>query len=271
MDSFSEIVEAASHFTISDVPASRLLSLPQELLDRIAQHVVVQAQHLEIYSAKEERTVDTWYLWARQRGLINLAMTCRLLYVTTIRQLYSKNNFIFFPTDYKFSRPAFEPFVRQIGHTNANQITSIIFAGHLPTEELGHLNQLPRLRKLDIIWSTILHSSIGHVDNQESRFWHSLRGLSLDDVPSLRSLRIMAGQYVSFESRLIEFQGNWIEIESAVDTVRRSLQRRDAHVAIRLYEVIMLNKKGNRLIKESSDVETLKREYVSPGVYMRTN
>ena len=91
MESHVHELQVSPRLPDQNTSASQLLTMPQEILDRIAEFVLDLDFYLSIMWEPENKR------WLESNGcyLLNLAKTCRLLSMTGIKQLYSKSHFQF--------------------------------------------------------------------------------------------------------------------------------------------------------------------------------
>ena len=274
--------------SIAPIKASGLLAMPQEILDRIAALVVVYPDCVFIrWIGKYKR---------RLRGdvpsLLNLAKTCRRLYLTCIDQIYASNEFLFMPLVAKHGEvdptradpAALTEFIRRIGR-NSTKITRINLKGYATDAEFSMLPSLPSLRELRIevsAWS--------HAHASLDSFTRGLVGLCPNDVPSLRILFITAEWWThhGYDDWMDSYRGPGGEIdfghrcayiESAVNAVRRFLKREDGTLTVHLREgltqrsqwgyhedrypqSILATRRPRYIVSER-----VRRDYVSRGMY----
>ena len=265
-----------------------LLALPQEILDRIAAEVMVLPYHIFVrWVGKYKRRIR-----GDEPGVLNLAKTCRRLYLTCIKQFYASNEFLFKPPTPRDTEtasdqsdpPALTGFIRRIGR-KTTMITLINLQGYTSDAELSMLSWLPNLRELYIEISgwTTHHVSL-------KPFYQGLEALSPHDVPSLRVLFITMELWALREHdpwgddddwntrEEIQFDGRCGKIEAVVDELRTALHREDGSLTVHLREGLTLRQNWGYLPERPGSMiterrprkivkERVRRDYVSRGVY----
>ena len=237
---------------------SYLLALPQELLDEIAELVVLDLEHIVITRGSKTDTKEPRLASPNSR-LLSLAKTSRMLYTTGIYQLYAKGDFHIWeendePIEIVGGTSILEEFVKQIGAKKASWITRIELSNESPIEELSLLAKLPGLQRLRISLTEVEMSR-----RDLRRFCDRLNNLRLEDVPSLRKLRIDTCRFCEDNNLPPSFK-TWHEVEAAIDALR-GLRKGGGTIEVEFL--------GHLTVGEDGVLEEISWRYLSPGEYTK--
>ena len=183
-----------------------------------------------------------WHPVARfpGNGILNMAKTCRQLYITCIPQVYALAEFVFWDMiNHPWNPPAFPAFIQQIGPTNSAYLTRISFRDVYPIEEIASLTLLPHLREVRIsldAWLCI------RVDEMMNKFCDRLKEMRSEEIPlSLRSLFVIirVSEFTpgcgSLSMHIPVIFDRAPELEDAIRTAKKSLRRFKKEVDVGLF------------------------------------
>ena len=235
--------------------SSRLLTLPQELLDRIAEFTVLTNKRIMISWFERPNSKEV-FASSIYPGLLNLPKTSRTLCATSIPQIYAKGKFVFLEDEDRerdeTHMSILEHFIKQIGPKKASWMTKISIGGEPPHTDLVLLAQLSGLRRLMIHLPEYLLTR-----KELKKLCDRLGDLRLEEIPSLRLLRVETFQFYSSEGRHHAFK-RWRKIEAAIDAVR-GLRNGSGTIKVKFAQFLTVEK-GNLCLKS-------RRNYVSTGCY----
>ena len=246
-----------SHQESSGQRVTSFESLPQELIDKIAQYALVYTEPITIQCDRRHKLVAKAQHWSGPGHPLGLAMVSKRLYRASIRLFYEQNRFI---VRLKHDNC---PLAHLFSASNFKFVKSITLSLGDPWGVNFHaLLNLTNLRRLKVF--------ISKYDNYSN--WHNPRSGMLEVCRTLRSLNhieIVAQSPIFTGLRDYSFERqNWSYVEHLVDKMRRVVERRNLEVCVHLREIFLYDRHAEGQFYLSRPLKKKMRMYAAPYVYI---